>query len=137
MTNCDSCIGSASCIWCASENVCKDGAWFGPSPKESCDDWRWKQCAVNGKFPLIGSAALLGVILLFIGICLCKCFCCQAKRRKSKHQLKDFKDFKTLQIQEEKESLLGSKHPKTDQRRIELMQKYGKSFRSSHNQEDV
>jgi hypothetical protein len=34
--------------------------------------------------------------------------------------LKDFKEFKSLQLEEEKESLI-SKHPKTDQRRAELM----------------
>jgi len=86
---------------------------------------------VRGLYPLFAVVGLIALVFLCILICLCRCFCCT--RRKPKNKLKDFKEFKTLKVlDEEKESLISkpSSHPKTDERRAELMKKYGSKMSS-------
>jgi len=86
---------------------------------------------VRGLYTLFAASGLIGLIFLCILICLCRCFCCT--RRKPKSKLKDFKEFKTLKVlDEEKETLIAkpSNHPKTDERRAELMKKYGSKLSS-------
>jgi len=135
MTTCTDCIRSNDCVWCTFEGdtgICKNGALFGPEMMDvinTCGDWRWKQCAVNGKFLFVGGLGIIGLVLVCMIFCICYCCCCsRSKKRKSKKD--HFSDFPSLQM-EEGVSLLGSKHPQTDARRIELQQKYGKEFRSS------
>jgi len=116
---CGSCVGDNGCVWCKSSNSCISGTWYGAS--SSCSDWRWKQCEVMGKWTLVASAGIVGLILLSFVLCICCCCCC--KRKGNKKQVKDFKEFKAIQMEEEKETLI-SKHPKTDSRRDELRKKY-------------
>eukprot|EP01114_Cavostelium_apophysatum_P024848 TRINITY_DN989_c0_g1_i1.p1 TRINITY_DN989_c0_g1~~TRINITY_DN989_c0_g1_i1.p1 ORF type:complete len:184 (+),score=36.58 TRINITY_DN989_c0_g1_i1:82-633(+) len=131
--DCSACIANMNCIWCKDVNACQDGHWY--SPQGKCSDWRWKQCELNGKYVLIAAAGLVGVVLLSLLLCVCCCCCCQ-KRKKSKNHVKNFKEFKAIQMEEEKEGLLHeqpSKHPKTDSRRAQIMEKY--KMRTSHHED--
>jgi len=87
---------------------------------------------MKGLYTIFVAAGLIGLIFLCILICLCRCFCC-TRKKKSKGKLKDFSEFKTLKVlDEEKETLISkpSQHPKTDERRAELMKKYGSKLSS-------
>jgi len=129
---------SSSCIWCDSNSQCISGDWYGPPRDTDCSDWRWQQCKVNGKYLIVGGACFVGLVLLIILIAVCRCFCCHGKRR-GLSSLKDFKEFKsTLQMQNKEErELLVSKHPKTDERRAELVKKYGSKLASRTSDGDV
>jgi len=128
-SDCDTCAKDVNCIWCQGSSTCASGHWFGPSG--SCSDWRWKQCQINGKYALLGAAGGFGLIILCFTVCICCCCCCQ-KRRLSKKQVKNFKEFKSIQMEEEGEGLI-SKHPKSDSRRAELMKKYGSKINTTSN----
>lgn len=43
---CSNCTDDDSCVWCESDNLCKNGTWYGPDGEiiKGCSDWRWKQC---------------------------------------------------------------------------------------------
>jgi hypothetical protein len=43
---CGNCTDDDSCVWCDSDNLCKNGTWYGPDGEiiSGCMDWRWKQC---------------------------------------------------------------------------------------------
>jgi len=118
-TSCSSCVGD-SCIWCPNENICS-GADFTNIGK-FCSEWNYEQCSVQGLYMVYVGAALAGLVLLALTICICFCCCKRKKKNARGHRVE-------LQIQEERESLMGSsgtsKTPRTDQRRLELMQKYG------------
>jgi len=125
-SSCFDCTALTTCIWCASNEICKDGTWF---PTNDCDDWRWKQCSINGKIPFyVALGLVLLIILCLFGCIFYCCCCCKSKRR----QLKHFKDFTSLQVQdrEERFGLLEKtpKHPQTDTKRMELSQKYNIDF---------
>jgi len=115
---CSDCVTSTNCVWCQDESSCRTGVWYGPL--QTCSDWRWKQCDVNGKYALLGVVCAIALGLLCLLACVCFCCCCT--RKKSEKRISDFKKFKALQL-EEQESLV-SKHPKTDERRAELVKKY-------------
>lgn len=116
--DCSDCVTSTNCVWCQDESSCRTGVWYGPL--QTCSDWRWKQCDVNGKYALLGVVCAIALGLLCLLACVCFCCCCT--RKKSEKRISDFKKFKALQL-EEQESLV-SKHPKTDERRAELVKKY-------------
>jgi len=124
--NCTLCIKNMNCIWCVGSSACMSGHWFGPS--DTCSDWRWKQCDVNGKYALLGAGG--AVLLLLISLFLCVFCCCCCRKKNNRKQLKDFKEFKAVQMEEE-QSLI-SKHPKTDSRRAEIMKKYGSKLNTSN-----
>jgi len=128
--SCAECVQSVNCLWCETSNTCVDGEWFGVQ-KITCEDWRWKQCALNGKIVLITVLSAAGFFILCFSVCICLCCCCRSKKTRTQ-QLKDFKEFKEMQKEEEKESLI-SKHPKTDARRSELLKKYGNKLSSTQN----
>jgi len=117
-------------VWCQSSSSCEAGHWYGAS--QSCSDWRWKQCEINGKYALLGAVGALGLLILILLLCVCCCCCCAKKNKKNKKHLKDFKEFKAIQLEEEKENLV-SKTPKTDSRRAELSKKYSSKLGSSGN----
>jgi len=117
LIGCGSCVGDNNCVWCKSSNSCIGGTWYGAS--SSCSDWRWKQCEVMGKWTLVASAGVVGLILLSFLLCVCCCCCCSRKKKNAQA-----KGFKSIQMEEEKETLIASKHPKTDSRREELRKKY-------------
>jgi len=124
---CSDCVTSTTCVWCQQEASCRIGLWYGPT-LQSCSDWRWKQCEVNGKYALLGVVCAIAVFLLCLLICICVCCCCARKRS---DKLTDYKKFKALQLQEEEQAGLVSKHPKTDERRAELVKKYSSKLKSS------
>jgi len=109
-----------------------NGTWWGPKEKDECaSDWRFKQCDLAQLYLFYGVGGVLGILLLIILICICRC--CLCKKRTGKKVPKNFKEFKTLKLQEEeKEGLLSkSKHPVTDKRREEMRQKHGSMISSS------
>jgi len=126
--DCNSCISDVNCIFCQSTNTCASGHWFGPS--STCSDWRWKQCMIKGTYALLAAGGVLLLILIIFGVSICCCCCC-CRKKHSKKQLKDFKEFKAIQMEEEKENLI-SKHPKTDARRAELEKKYSSKLSSTN-----
>jgi hypothetical protein len=80
-TNCEECT-SAMCVYCASTLKCtsNDGTWLGPGSSilgalqpsryvnaGGCIDWRYGQCAVEGR---------LLVALVILGITVLLCCCC-------------------------------------------------------------
>jgi len=129
--DCSTCTDSIKCIWCESTFTCNDGHWYGDP---SCGNWKWKQCSVSGKILMITCGSVVGFFILCCIICIC-CCCCRRSRNKVT-KLKDFKEFKSLQLQEEQEGLI-SKHPNTDQTRAKLMKKYGSKLSGSSRSSDV
>jgi len=121
---CSDCVTSTNCVWCQQESSCRTGVWYGPL--QTCSDWRWKQCDVNGKYALLGVVCAIALGLLCLLACVCFCCCCA--RKKPEKRLSDFKKFKALQLEEEQEGLV-SKHPKTDERRAELVKKYSSKLK--------
>jgi len=120
LSGCSSCTGSKDCVWCNSDSVCRSGTWYGAS--NTCSNWRYQQCTVDG-VDLIGiAAAVVAVIILIILICCCVC-CCRRKRRQ-----RDRRDQRSkLELeQEQKEALIAREPRKTEagKRRAELMAKY-------------
>jgi len=83
-SDCSSCVDARNCLWCESDSVCKEGNFYGIKGElfGGCDDWRWGQCKVNGKFLLLGTAGAVGGFLLLsvFGILIC-CCCCYKKRK--------------------------------------------------------
>jgi len=41
----------------------------------SCSDWRWRQCGVSQVAIMAIGFSVVGVLLLVLFGCLCKCFC--------------------------------------------------------------
>mmetsp|Transcript_20448 Transcript_20448/g.28675 ORF Transcript_20448/g.28675 Transcript_20448/m.28675 type:complete len:188 (-) Transcript_20448:63-626(-) len=122
--SCGDCTKLDDCVWCESKGVCQSGHFYGSS--DSCSDWRWKQCEVKGLYTLLGFGGLIGLVLLCCVILVCCCCCRKGKSSKSK-RLSDYNEFK-LQSQYEEQEALISKTPKTDQRRAELVEKYGSAL---------
>jgi hypothetical protein len=130
-TDCTSCTSSNDCVWCKGESKCVGGDFRGSSV---CSDWQWRQCDVQGTIALyLVIAAICVVVVIFFIICICCCCCCCKKKKKSKGYTARRKD-----AEDEREQLLPheSAHPKTDQRRAELMAKYGIRPKAGNNDAD-
>lgn len=99
---CSNCTDDDSCVWCESDNLCKNGTWYGPDGEiiKGCSDWRWKQCKVNGKavfWSAVGIAALIVLLVLVGGACCCYCCCC---RRKTYQRYYDVEDLRAKEREE-------------------------------------
>jgi len=129
--SCSDCSKDNGCVWCVDDQpntngTCVNAKFYGLG-NSKCKDWRWKQCAVPGKYAAIAAGGLVGLLCLCCLGCVCRCLCCSRKKR----NVKNFAEFKTLRShsdREEEEGLISgapTRTPKTDSRRAELMRKYG------------
>eukprot|EP01090_Pellita_catalonica_P012669 TRINITY_DN2816_c0_g1_i1.p1 TRINITY_DN2816_c0_g1~~TRINITY_DN2816_c0_g1_i1.p1 ORF type:complete len:199 (+),score=33.05 TRINITY_DN2816_c0_g1_i1:106-702(+) len=121
---CGDCVKDKSCVWCKSDDTCKQGSIYGPKGEifKGCDDFRWAQCKVPGKIVFWGGVGVVVLFLLFLVVAFFCCCCMMSRRRR--------RNIKAKQIswEEEREELLTgnqSATPKTDERRSAMYAKYG------------
>jgi len=119
-TSCSDCVADNTCLWCPGASSCVSGDLL---HNNICSDWQWQQCKIPGTYTLYGGIALICVVVLAIFICIC-CCCCAARRRKARAARRKVE----LESADEREPFIQhqeSKTPKTDERRQQLMAKYG------------
>jgi len=126
--DCSSCSGELQCIWCEGTKTCDRGEFYGPSG--ICDDWRWKQCSVSGKWLFVAQLGFALLLLLCLFICICRCCCCQSKKKaKRPTRLRALAEERKGLINgnsdEDDEEAPASHTPRTDIRREELRAKWG------------
>jgi uncharacterized membrane protein len=89
-TSCGPCTDEWECVWCDSDHTCQSGNFWGPDDHiiTGCDDWRWRQCGVNGKIVFwVAVAVAAAVVVLGLLICIICCLCCRRRRRSSYYEL--------------------------------------------------
>eukprot|EP00010_Vexillifera_abyssalis_P006301 CAMPEP_0201546550 /NCGR_PEP_ID=MMETSP0173_2-20130828/2804_1 /ASSEMBLY_ACC=CAM_ASM_000268 /TAXON_ID=218659 /ORGANISM="Vexillifera sp., Strain DIVA3 564/2" /LENGTH=160 /DNA_ID=CAMNT_0047955229 /DNA_START=158 /DNA_END=643 /DNA_ORIENTATION=- len=129
--HCSSCTDSSDCVWCDSHDYCRDGGFFG-ADDDGCDNWRWKQCSIDGLTLLIICGCSIGVLLLLILIIVVWCCCCRKKKKKSYETIGDdgidpYYDDPDYAMDNDN---YVSSTPKTDQARKEMNEKWGIGSRS-------
>jgi hypothetical protein len=130
--SCSECSGRWDCVWCEGSKVCINGNVLGPSSTCSGNDWRYKQCFAKGVWVELGvSGGALLLLILLASCCVWRC-CCRrpppersiTKATKESRRLLDDVD----SAGDDAEKAQVSLHPKNDQKRIELSEKYGLDF---------
>jgi len=129
-TGCNNCTAQFECIWCETDKKCVPGGFWGPNdnPFNGCADWRWEQCNVNGKAVLWVSVAILGaVLLIFLFVCFCLCCYCRSRQR-TRDIIKSQQTWAEARESDEMERLMASHPSRTEIRRQQLREKYGRPF---------
>jgi len=134
-TSCDTCPSNDrwDCVWCEGSKTCINGNILGPSSTCSGGDWRYKQCWGKGLWVElgIGGGTLVLLVLVFS---LIAWRCCCRRRPQERSIQKGSQDTRRLlddvdPLSEDVEKPEGpSLHPKNDQKRLELSEKYGIDF---------
>jgi hypothetical protein len=89
---------------------------------EQCGDWKWKQCYVTGIYLIYAALGVLCLIVLLCVGCICRCFCCNSKKRDSSRSLD--KLGKNLDSSDDRTPLI-TKQTTTSKRREEMRKKWG------------
>ncbi|EFA83532.1 hypothetical protein PPL_02597 [Heterostelium album PN500] len=122
-TDCSSCTDDRDCVWCEGDKVCVSGTFYGSKPIDTCKDFQWMQCKMQGLYTLLIAGGIALFIIVFFLALIC-CCCCRRKKVTKVYHIQD----------EETRSLLSSNHsqtPLTDRRREEMRMKYGIGKQSS------
>ncbi|EGG17144.1 hypothetical protein DFA_08126 [Cavenderia fasciculata] len=116
ITNCSSCTEDKGCVWCDSSAICSDGTFYGSKPMDTCKDFMWMQCKIQGRYAILIAAGGAAVLLFLFILTICCCCCCGSRKTKVYH-IQD----------EESRGLLNheSRTPVTDARREQMRLKYG------------
>jgi len=112
-TSCGDCTGDLNCVWCHNDGYCKKGDYWGAS----CGGWRWAQCEADGKTLMIVELCAAATIVLICLCCVIRCFCCKRKRR-----YESAAEYTQLETDPGETR---SAHPKTDEQRKRIYEKYG------------
>eukprot|EP01095_Lingulamoeba_sp_RSL-Kostka_P008598 TRINITY_DN2910_c0_g1_i1.p1 TRINITY_DN2910_c0_g1~~TRINITY_DN2910_c0_g1_i1.p1 ORF type:complete len:151 (-),score=27.57 TRINITY_DN2910_c0_g1_i1:211-663(-) len=125
-TDCNTCTDQEDCLWCQTDEECIGGGFFGPYEWLSCDDWRYKNCYINGRWYTWYLLFAVLIILLVAGVCaLITCLLCNPftycyskwKRRG------DYVRWENLQEM----TNMSKSESKNDKRRKEMREKYNLS----------
>ncbi|KAF2069358.1 hypothetical protein CYY_009320 [Polysphondylium violaceum] len=114
-TKCGDCMNDKVCVWCEGASMCTDGTFYGSKPLNTCKDFQWMQCKIQGRWAMAIAGGIIGFILFFFICLICCCCCCKKKNSHKYYHIQD----------EERHSLVGSRTPVTDSRREEMRKKWG------------
>lgn len=121
--SCSACAEQSGCVWCEESGTCFDGNFLGPEDKSCGWEYRWNFCMAPTRILLLVAAGIVALLLLCIIICICRCCCCSGRKKsKGYEKLAQEPSYEIDAIES------GSRHPKTDAKRRELEEKYGRSF---------
>eukprot|EP00029_Vermamoeba_vermiformis_P005689 TRINITY_DN2047_c0_g1_i1.p1 TRINITY_DN2047_c0_g1~~TRINITY_DN2047_c0_g1_i1.p1 ORF type:complete len:228 (+),score=35.69 TRINITY_DN2047_c0_g1_i1:60-686(+) len=123
--SCSACAEQSGCVWCEESGTCFEGNFLGPEDKSCGWEYRWNFCMAPTRILLLVAAGVVALLLLCIIICICRCCCCSGRKKGSK----GYDKLPQEPTQYEIDAIeTGSRHPKTDAKRRELEEKYGRSF---------
>jgi len=126
--NCNECTKSKTCVWCETKGECMAGNVYGPSAggifKDTCKDFRWGQCKVNGRILFWGTLAGLIATVLIFGVAVLCCCCCMCRRKRQ--QAAEEREMDEIELLYEERRRAREHKTKTSQKRAEFYQKYGR-----------
>ncbi|XP_067020430.1 pituitary tumor-transforming gene 1 protein-interacting protein-like [Acropora muricata] len=130
---CGDCIKVDGCAFCEANKKCLTFSLVKDTYKGTCEkqQWKYKQCLLDGKVLLIALPVTGFVVLLILGISI---YCCCCRRKKARGESKE--ETKWRRQREEIEIKHKERREERQKKHDEIRKKYG-LFRKSDDSEEV